>query len=105
MIKEIIVWIFCASVIIFGIKGCADSKWYQEHTEEEERQQQANATPHVIREADGCKVYAFESGGNNHFFTRCATETTTERHYSESCGKNQTCQRTEEISTVNGVKK
>lgn len=33
-------------------------------------------TPHVVREADGCKVYAFKSGDHWHFFTRCPDSTT-----------------------------
>lgn len=42
----------------------------------------ADATPHVIRQADGCKVYAFKVGGTFHYFTRCGADTvTTDRNY------------------------
>ncbi|RQZ76439.1 hypothetical protein DF052_00350 [Burkholderia glumae] len=45
----------------------------------------ADATPHVIREADGCKVYAFRADSNWHYFTRCPDGTvTTERNWTES---------------------
>lgn len=53
----------------------------------EAAERKVRETPHVIREADGCKVYAFESGGRNHFFTRCPASTDTETTWSESCGK------------------
>lgn len=52
------------------------------------------AIPHVIREVDGCKVYAFNAGGHTHYFTRCGSNVTTTRHYTEKvsskCGKS-TC--------------
>ena len=50
-------------------------------------QRKARETPHIIRKADGCNVYAFESGGRDHFFTRCPASTDTETTWSESCGK------------------
>jgi hypothetical protein len=61
------------------------------------------AIPHVIREADGCKVYEFTAYGKTHFFTRCADSVTTDRNYEvkKSCGKNctKTEQHTETIVT------
>jgi len=58
----------------------------------------AEATPHVIREADGCKVYTFKSGDLYHYFTRCPnSQTTTEAYHkvteTHSCGKT-TCSTT-----------
>lgn len=54
----------------------------------EAAQEAANRIPHVIREADGCKVYAFESGGRFHYFTRCPdSHTTTESSWQARQGK------------------
>ena len=39
-------------------------------------QDSADAQPRVIREIDGCKVYAFKSNGW-HYFTRCPSSTST----------------------------
>ena len=69
-----------------------------ERREDERRQkeqEQRDATPHVIRDSgDGCKVYAFKSGGSWHYFTRCDnSKTTTMRSY-EHCtgsGKSRSC--------------
>lgn len=44
----------------------------------------AEEAPHVIREADGCKVYAFLSGDRYHYFTRCPdSKTTTDASWDE----------------------
>lgn len=62
------------------------------------------AQPHVIREADGCKVYGWKDG-SWHYFTRCSVPgtVTTDRNYTVDvkCGKNCTRQepRTETIVT------
>lgn len=60
-------------------------------------------TPHVIREADGCKVYAFKSGDRYHYFTRCPISQTTTESSWETCvtaGKTRTCKtNTESIAT------
>jgi hypothetical protein len=88
-------------LLIFGIKSCTETEWYKESERADEAQRKADAMPHVIREADGCKVYAFRGGDTWHYFTRCATTTTTERHYTQSCGKKCTKQMTEEITTEN----
>lgn len=46
--------------------------------------------PHVIRQVDGCKTYAFEDGGSNHYFTRCPnSEVTHEHDWTEQEGKTQ----------------
>ncbi len=72
------------------------AKWAQEAA-----QRRARETPHVVREADGCKVYAFERGGRDHYFTRCPATTDTETTWKESCGKNCTRQKAENIVTEN----
>lgn len=43
----------------------------------------AEETPHVIREADGCKVYAFLSGDRYHYFTRCPDKIVTDASWDE----------------------
>lgn len=58
----------------------------------EAAQRKANETPHVVREADGCKVYAFLSGDRYHYFTRCpdsktTTDTSWDECHSEMVGK------------------
>ncbi len=46
--------------------------------------EEADKQPRVIREADGCKVYAFKSGNDWHYFTRCPnSQVTTERNWQE----------------------
>ena len=63
---------------------------------EREKQSLADQQPHVIREVDGCKVYRFMDGGYWRYFTRCATQTTTE--YRLRSGKSS---RPESITTEN----
>lgn len=65
---------------------------------EERRQkaakEEADKQPRVVREADGCKVYAFKSGDRWHYFTRCPNaHTVTDTAY-EQCtgsGKSRSC--------------
>lgn len=63
---------------------------------QEERQAaakaRADATPHVVREADGCKVYAWKGGDDRfHYFTRCpASTTSTESSWQECTGSGKT---------------
>jgi len=54
--------------------------------------------PRLLSEADGCKVYRFVDDGT-HYFTRCGEQVNTVRHYTESCGKGCTRNRTESIAT------
>ena len=54
--------------------------------------------PQLLSEADGCRVYRFVDNGT-HYFTRCGEHVNTVRHYTESCGKNCTRNRTESITT------
>jgi hypothetical protein len=94
LIKVVLVSALCA----FGIYSCTNSDWYQASRRAEATQAAADAKPHVIREADGCKVYAFKSGYNWHYFTRCGETVTTERNYEEHHGKT-TEHKTETIVT------
>lgn len=68
--------------------------------EKEAAQYRADQEPRVIRETDGCKVYAFKEGNHWHYFTRCPANTTTERTYTERSGKT-TVRKTEQIVTEN----
>ena len=52
----------------------------------------------VIQEIDGCKVYRFYDG-NYHYVTRCGDKVTTQKNWSEDCGKACTRRRTEDITT------
>jgi len=54
--------------------------------------------PQLLSEADGCRVYKFVDDGT-HYFTRCGEQVSTERNYTESCGKNCIRHRTESITT------
>jgi hypothetical protein len=54
--------------------------------------------PRLLSEADGCRVYKFVDDGT-HYFTRCGEQVSTERNYTESCGKGCTRHRTESITT------
>lgn len=89
----------CA-LVVFGVVKCNGSDWWQESERQREAQEQADSTPHIIRQADGCKVYAWKGGdGVYHYFTRCGETVTTERTYSETCGKNCTRKKSEIIVT------
>jgi hypothetical protein len=63
----------------------------------EEQQAQMHKTQ-IISEVDGCKVYRFYDG-NYHYVTRCGDKVTTQKNWSESCGKACTRRRTEELVT------
>lgn len=88
-------------------KSCFSDEALAERAAEEAKKQaqrEADRKPRVIRETDGCKVYAFKEGGHWHYFTKCPATTTTDRTY-ESCrqsGKTRTCEnKTEQIVTEN----
>lgn len=80
----------------------------QEEAEAAQRREQE--TPHVVREADGCKVYTFLVGDRYHFFTRCpdgGTVTDTswdECHMEKGVGKSyekKCVTKSESIETTN----
>lgn len=74
-----------------------DEEWAKERAAEEAAkvaQRRANETPHVVREADGCNVYAFKSGERWHYFTRCPnahTVTDTAYEHCTGSGKSRSC--------------
>jgi hypothetical protein len=86
-------------LVAVSMHSCFNSEWYKEGERTRAAKAAAAAIPHVIREADGCKVYAFERGSTDHYFTRCGETVTTERNYTESCGKNCTKHKQELIVT------
>lgn len=100
---DALAYIGLAGLTLFGIYSCTNSDWMREQDRQRAAKESADRQPRVIREADGCKVYAFKEGAHWHFFTRCPTSTTTERTYTQACGKTQ-CQelRSEVIVTENG---
>jgi len=64
-------------------------------TEEQQAQQRK---PQVVQEIDGCKIYRFYDG-NYHYVTRCGDKVTTQKNWSEYCGKACTRRKTEELIT------
>jgi hypothetical protein len=100
---ELVVTLGIFGLIVFGIKSCNDSEWYQEGQRKQAAQDAADKQPRVIREVDGCKVYAFKSD-QWHYFTRCPATTTTDRTYKDchQSGKQTICEtKTEQIVTEN----
>ena len=84
--SDFIQWSIIAAACAGLVYGCNFSDWAKRDAAARQAQERADATPHVIREADGCKVYAFKSG-DWHYFTRCGSTVTTERNWTENCGK------------------
>ena len=110
-VEEFLPTLIFLLVVLGGVVSCNQSEWYQSGQREadarHEAQEKVEATPHVIREADGCKVYAFKSGGLYHYFTRCPEGTTTEGHHQETTGSGKNA-RTKDVSetiTVSTVHK
>jgi hypothetical protein len=82
-----------ASIIILGLIGIIQAVFGLSDEQKTELR-----VPQLLSEADGCRVYRFVDNGT-HYFTRCGEQVSTVRHYTESCGKNCTRNRTEEITT------
>ena len=99
MEKSSFVQLAIIGVLCLGVVKCNNSAWYTEYKKNEAAQEKADETPHVIRTADGCNVYEFKYGGSFHLYTRCGETVTTERTYTESCGKACTRQKSEVIVT------
>lgn len=98
--KDVVILLAVGAAVVFGIRSFVDSEWYQESVRERKALEHREQTPHVVREADGCKVYAFKSGDRYHYFTRCPDSTaTTESSYSVGCGKGCSRTETESITT------
>lgn len=97
--------------VVVGIPTCTYKSCFSDEAVAERKaeaariaaQAAADRLPRVIREADGCKVYAFKEG-HWHYFTKCPATTTTDRTY-EQChksGKTTVCEnKTEQIVTEN----
>lgn len=98
---KISLWII-VPVAIFGglIVGCNQLPYFKQRDEEYKRKLLAEETPHVIREVDGCKIYAFKVGTKYHYFTRCPKETTTDTTIEERHNKHKTYE-TDQIVTEN----
>lgn len=93
--------VFCVLILAFFaalIYNDANSPEGQARKKQRELEYQRAATPHVIRQADGCKVYAFTTD-REHYFTRCGSTVTTETNWLKSCGKNCTKQESDTIVT------
>jgi hypothetical protein len=96
-------WPIIIALCCFGVYKC--DQWDKARPETiaakkaEVAYEEAQRKPHVIREADGCKVYAFKADGRTHFFTRCPdSRTTTESSWTERHGKS-TVTKTETIES------
>lgn len=70
----------------------------KERSRKAEEEAKRAAIPHVIRQADGCKVYAFTTD-REHYFTRCGSTVTTETNWTKSCGKSCTRHESDTITT------
>ena len=88
-----IISIVVAAIIVLGLFGLFQAVFGLNDEEKIELR-----VPQLLSEADGCRVYRFVDNGT-HYFTRCGEQVNTVRHYTESCGKNCTRNRTEEITT------
>lgn len=98
--RDILILLAITGGVIFGMKSCTESDWYKAGERDRAAQERAEQTPHVIREKDSCKVYAFKAGDAYHYFTSCPNATvTTDRSYTETCGKHCTKQKVETIVT------
>jgi hypothetical protein len=105
---EMLIELVVCSLIAVGITSCHQSDWYQDSMKEDAirdaRQAQYEATPRVVREVDGCKVYTFKGNGNWHFFTKCGEKTTTDTTQTYECGTpkaRKTCSKIESITMEN----
>lgn len=75
---------------VFIYRYNTDEQWAAERAEgarQRAAKEEADRQPRVVREADGCKVYAFKSGDRWHYFTRCPNaHTVTDTAYEECTG-------------------
>lgn len=97
-------FLWCCGFLVFGgaaIYWAVFSDGAKRIHAENVAHERALETPHVIRQADGCKVYAFKDAGSIHYFTRCPESiVTTERTWTERQGK-MNVEKHEEIETRN----
>jgi len=93
MMGVAIISLIVAAFIILGFYGLFKAVFGLNEQEKSEMR-----VPRLISESDGCRVYKFVDDGT-HYFTRCGEQVSTERNYTESCGKGCTRNRTESITT------
>lgn len=104
--KNFLALVAVACIAFFGVSSCSRSNWFAQQQRDRIAKEQAEQTPHVIREADGCKVYAFKYGDRYHYFARCTdARTVTESSWDEchpiGSAKSQKCiTKTESIEVV-----
>lgn len=101
---RVFVFLICAfGLLLFGVHSCEQTDSAKESRRKEAERKAAESRPHVIREADGCKVYAFKLDARWHYFTRCPNaSTTTDSPYTvcTGSGKTRSCKtKTESIET------
>lgn len=97
--KELLIAACVIGAAVFGIKACQNSEWNRNIEQAERQRAEAAKVPRVIREADGCKVYAFKDGDRWHYFTRCPnSQVTTESQFEVRAGKSTRIE-TEAIET------
>jgi hypothetical protein len=65
------------ALLAFGMHACEQTDSAKEERRKDAERRAAESRPHVIREADGCKVYAFKLDARWHYFTRCPNASTT----------------------------
>ena len=64
-----------------------------------DEQRARDRVPAVVSSADGCTVYKFYDNSSWRYFTKCGGTVTTTKNYTESCGKNCSRSRTENMTT------
>lgn len=94
---------FCI-VVGTGITSCENSEWNQKMKQEQRERERADAKPRIVREVDGCKVYAFKatpSASHWTFFTRCPdSKTSTESSHNRTVRVGKTTSTVTDTETV-----
>lgn len=93
-----------ALAVSTGIVSCENSGWNQEMKRAQREREKADAQPRVVREVDGCKVYAFKSTPSaTHwtYFTRCPdSKTSTESSHDRTVRSGKTTRTVTDTETV-----
>lgn len=101
--RVFVLLICCIALFMFGVHACEQTDSAKETRRKVAERRAADSRPHVIREADGCKVYAFKLDDRWHYYTRCPNaSTTTDSPYTvcTGSGKTTSCKtKTESIET------
>ena len=93
------------SLLGFGIHSCRESEWHKRGQRENAAREAADLTPRVVREFDGCKVWAFKTGRNGHwtYVTKCpggSVTTDSGRTVQEGSGRSRRDITVREITTT-----